>query len=260
MNRIIKKIRYGFLVAAFTLSSTVSLFASIELTQDEVDGMEFQIHGMALFSGTDPFSMGIKIATESRYSHVGILLHDATLDVSDLSSWYCFESTGGAGEVLRGVFPHTRVTPWADVLTNYPGGVTSRLLTISEEGPDSALVTKFIQANNGKSYENNIGELLKSLKDGNDKPNTETVFCSELAAELMQQLGIITSDNPSNNYLPSEFSVDKQDLPFINGYSLGEEEVVKAYKLKRFTRFGLWFRHHVVEKIFSCVRRQGHPA
>ena len=259
MNHFIKKIRYGLLVIGFTLSSTLSLFASAELTQDEIDGMDFQMHGVALFSGTDPFSVGIKIATESRYSHVGILLHDASADVSDLSSWYCFESTGSAGEVLSGVLPHTRVTPWAHVSTQYPGGVASRLLS-TETKLDEKAVTKFIRKNNRKAYENDIGELLNALKDGNDKPNTETVFCSELTAELMQRLGIIDSKIPSNNYLPSEFSVDKENLPFLGGYSLGDEEVVKEYRLKRITRFGLWLRHNIVEKLFSCVRRQGHPA
>ncbi len=259
MDHFFRKIRYGLLVVGFTLSTTFSLFASAELTQEEVDDMEFQMHGVALFSGTDPFSVAIKVATESRYSHVGILLHDARSDVSDLSSWYCFESTGSAGEVLSGVLPHTRVTSWADVSTQYSGGVASRLL-VSEKAPDVKAVTKFIRANNGRAYENDIGELLNALSDGNDKPDMETVFCSELTADLMQKLGIIDSKISSNNYLPSEFSVDKENLPFLSGYSLGDEEVVKAYQLKKITRFGIWFRHNVVERLFSCVRRQGHPA
>ncbi|NCQ67490.1 MAG: hypothetical protein GW748_07070 [Alphaproteobacteria bacterium] len=259
MHRFMKKIRYGLLVVGFTLSSTLSLFASAELTQGQIEEMDFQMHGVALFSGTDPFSVGIKIATESPYSHVGILLHEASADVSDLTSWYCFESTGSAGEVLSGTLPHTRVTPWAHVSTQYPGGVTSRLLRSKEE-PDVTTVTQFIRENNGKAYENNIGELLNALTDGNEKPNTETVFCSELTAELMQQLGIIDSRISSNNYLPSEFSVEKENLPFLSGYYLGDEEVVKAYQLKRITRAGIWFRHNVVERLFACVRRQGHPA
>lgn len=259
MKRFIGQVRYGLLAVGFTLWSTLTLFASAELTQEELDGKNFQLHGVALFSGTDPFSVGIKIATDSHYSHVGILLCDASEDKSDPSSWYCFESTGGVEEILNGVFPHARVTRWYDVVKQYPGGVARRLL-LSEKDPDIETVTEFIRKYNGRAYEKDMGELLKSFNDGNDKPNMKTVFCSELTAALMQKLGIIDSAIPSNNYLPSEFSVYKENLPFRAGYSLGGEEVIKKYELKRITRFGLWFRGNVVEKLFSCMHDQGDPA
>lgn len=261
MNYIMKKMRYGLFVLGFILSSSVNLLATFELSEEQVAELDLQIHGIALFSGTDPFSMGIKIATESHYSHAGIMLYDVKGDPDDESSWYCFESTGGAGEVLKGILPHVRLTPWADVVKNYSGGVASRFLNVpEEEQPDATIVTNFIRENNQKSYETDLFELLASLSDGNDKPDMETVFCSELAAALMQKLGMIDSEISSNNYLPSEFSVDKENLPFINGYFLQEENIVKAYKLKRLTRFGIWFRHNIAERIFPCLRRQGHSA
>lgn len=260
MDYFMKKMHYGLFVVALSLPFSVNLLNAAGISQEEIESLELKIHGIALFSGADPLSAAIKVATKSPFSHVGIMLHDANKSIADLTSWYCFESTGSAGEVLSGDFPHVRLTPWIDVIENYPGGVSSRLFNTSDHQPDSLIVTQFVRENNEKSYELSLSELLKSLQDKNKKPDMETVFCSELAADLMQKVGIINSEIPSNNYVPSEFSVDKEDLPFINGYSLGQEIVEKTYQLKRITRAGIWFHRNVVDRLFSCIRRQGDSA
>ncbi len=63
---------------------------------------KYNLIGVALFSGKDPFSYAIKKLTHSKISHLGVILSDAQNE----NRWYCFESTGTAGEVLRGQYPH----------------------------------------------------------------------------------------------------------------------------------------------------------
>ncbi len=78
---------------------------------EQFNSQQYQLRGIALFSGTDPVSEIIKGVTHSTISHVGIILSD----VNNKDQWYCFESTGSAHEVLRGSYPHVRITPWSIV-------------------------------------------------------------------------------------------------------------------------------------------------
>lgn len=250
MDKVIKKIQHTLVAISFALVST-SLMAS-KLSKEEVDARDFQLHGLALFGGTDMFSSAIKIMTDSPFSHVGMLVYDAAGDVNDEASWYCFESTGSAGEVLKGVFPHVRITPWADVVANYGGSVTTRLMGFDDgKEPDAGAVTAFIRKYNGEKYETDIPELFMSLVDGNGESDTDALFCSELTAEMFMDLGYMER-GASNNWLPVEFSEVKDEGLNLIGAFLGEEVTVKARRSKRIVRFGRWVR-----KVFRKLNCRG---
>lgn len=168
--------------------------------------IKYNIIGVALFSGTDPFSKVIKGMTQSKTSHVGVILANSENE----NEWYCFESTGSAGEVLNGEAPHVRITPWNQVVETYDGKVSYRLTVFEDkERTDSDCVTGFVQEYDQKPYTKNPIRLLKALLRANKEPKVsslETVFCSELAAKMFMDLEILEKGMAAGNYIPKDFS------------------------------------------------------
>lgn len=191
----------------------------------------YTVVGIGLFSGAliDPVSCLIKTCTNSRYSHTGIVLAEEG-HAEDSESWYCFEATGTAEEVLHGIMPHVRLTKWADVL-RYSGSVAVRKFRFTEEmlRPSSTDVTTFVLQNNGKLYERDINELLNSVKKRNTEEDTNTVFCSELAAEMCKKLGLWSTTEISSNFTPADFSGEegRTPLPWKAGVALGPTSFYK---------------------------------
>lgn len=187
----------------------------------------YTLRGIGLFSGTDPFSSLIRTATKSNYSHVGVILSKVGADPNDESQWLCFESTGSAGEILyKHKLPHVRVTPWEQVIANYSGGIAFRTFEF-EKGhePSPQLVTDFVDRFNGKPYQRNPIELLLAVPAINSKPDLNSVFCSELAAELLLEQGYLKGYN-ANNYVPKHFSSEYGKLNLV-GAKLSRETIVK---------------------------------
>ena len=83
--------------------------------EGHVEEQKYNLTGIALFSGKDVPSSVIKRLTMSHVSHVGIILSDA----DDENEWYCFESTGSESEVIKGQYPHVRITPWDTLASDY---------------------------------------------------------------------------------------------------------------------------------------------
>lgn len=164
----------------------------------------YNLLGIALFSGNDPISFGIKALTHSKISHVGILVADQ----DDENKWFCFESTGAANEVIKGEYPHVRITPWQTVIDEYNGKVSYRLLVFNNIlRIPSAQVTDFVEKYDGKSYTKNPFKLIKALLKANKQSDREvlnTAFCSELTAQMLMILNILKRDAASN-YIPKDF-------------------------------------------------------
>ena len=197
------------------------------LSKDSETGTirKFNIIGVALFSGKDLVSKTIKTLTQSRISHVGMIVADA----DDENSWYCFESTGHKHEVLKGKYPHVRMTPWDSVVRDYEGKISYRLTVFDEERVSSLKVTKFIEDYNGKSYTKNLYKLLKALWRKNKYSHLKvlrTVFCSQLDARMLMELGIIFRDVAAN-FLPKDFEEGSKFLRLKPGVTFSPAFHVK---------------------------------
>lgn len=170
-------------------------------------GRKYNLRGVSLGAGGDAISTGIRYATWSNYSHVGLILSDA----EDETKWYCFESTGSAAEVLNGEYPHVRITAWDKMVKDYDGSLSYRLFVYDDEkANDSTNVTKFVDTYNNKSYTTNPMTLIRALFGTNEKSDSEileNVFCSELAAKMLMDLDMIEKGTASN-YIPKHFSTD----------------------------------------------------
>lgn len=75
-----------------------------------------------------------------------------------------------------------------------------------------------------KSYESDIVELIRSVWDGwggKNKEDLDELFCSELVAENLQKIGLLSERKPSNEYTPEDCS---KILRLCKGYSYGIPE------------------------------------
>lgn len=189
-----------------------------------IKGRALTLEGILLFKAADIVGCFIRLFTASNYSHVGLLLKD----IND-GSYYCFESTGAAGQILEGNLPQVQITRLKEILENYDGRVVKRNIIFSkniEPNPDD--IRLYIKRYLGKSYEQNIKELLNAIRGDNVKEDLSTVFCSELVADCLMTLGYLDKEKRlSNNYLPRHFS-SKDFLPLLKGARLDKEITLKS--------------------------------
>lgn len=183
---------------------------------------ELNIWGLALFLSDDPIGVFIKKQTNADWSHCGTILQD-----EKDQSLYCFESTGSASDVLRGIMPHVQIHTWQEVWENYNGKVAYRRLVFEGKAPTTEEVLEYVDKNLGRPYEKNIQSLINVINRNNKAEALDSLFCSEMVADFIIKLGYLDpSQRLAGNYLPKDFS-DKEFLPWINGARLAEQIVVK---------------------------------
>jgi hypothetical protein len=189
-------------------------------------GRSLTLWGVALFAGTDPVSKTIKIVTASKWSHVGLVLSDERGDR------YCFESTGSLEEIIyKGMLPQVQIHKWEEVVKSYSGQVATRKF-IFEKGaePDPSIVTNLVIRLLGTPYETNLRALIKAIRRENTIETPSSLFCSELNAQCLMELGYLGKTRPADNYLPRDFS-DSEELT-LKGCIMDKEILVKDNKRK----------------------------
>ncbi|MCE3230302.1 MAG: hypothetical protein K0R76_1059 [Alphaproteobacteria bacterium] len=211
--------------ACLTFLSTLVPLA-VEASEALLEDKKYNIIGVALFSGRDPISRGIKAWTKSNVSHVGVILSEQNNE----NKWHCFESTGSVSEVLSGQYPHVRLTPWETVVREYDGTVNYRLFVFHYENrTNPEWVTGFVKDYNRKPYTKNPFKLLKALFRRNSHSNSlvlKTAFCSELTAKMLMDCRIAPLGIAAN-YLPADFSSERQ-LRLEPGIELVSDEFFAA--------------------------------
>ena len=189
---------------------------------------KLQTGDVVLFSGKGGISAGIKWATLSRWSHVGMILVLPEYDF--VTVW---ESTTLSSLVdLDTKVPRkgVQLVPLSSRIEDYDGEVAVRQLKGVKFGNDD--IKNLMQLRRelaGKKYEQDKIELIKAAYDGPLGRNSEdltSLFCSELVAEAYQRLGLLGDEKPSNEYTPADFS-EREDLKLLEG-SLGKEVFLKT--------------------------------
>ena len=182
---------------------------------------------VVLFSGKGGISAGIKWATLSRWSHVGMIVVLPEYDF--VTVW---ESTTLSSIVdLDTKLPHkgVQLVPFSSRIEGYGGEVAVRQLDgVTFDNGDIKNLMLLRRKLAGKKYEQDKIELIKAAYDGPLGRNSEdltSLFCSELVAEAYQRLGLLSEDKPSNEYTPADFS-DKRQLKLLEG-ALGKEVILK---------------------------------
>ncbi|MBW8310160.1 MAG: hypothetical protein K0M45_11110 [Candidatus Paracaedibacteraceae bacterium] len=217
---------------SYILSSNAEFVAQ---QKEMIEDKKLRLWGIALFSGADLFSYGIKLATANEWSHVGMILSD------EAGQKYSYESTGSAEEILsQQVPPEVRISLWEKVVKEYDGKISTREFQFSDATRnDPAVIQPYIYNRIGLPYEKKLGELVKAVIRANKKADINSVFCSEEVAHFLIFLNYLTKDRLEDNYLPKDFS-QKEFIPLVD-CSLKKEVRVKTSKL----------RHPIISVVFS---------
>lgn len=182
-----------------------------------IEGKKLSLWGVTLFAGSDIFSAAIKLVTDSKWSHVGLIFTDEN------GIKYSYESTGSASEIIsQHVLPQVQIRLWNDVIAGYSGKATSRQFVFTDttkNNPD--VISSYVYNKIGTPYEKSIETLLKSIFRDNTSNEPASVFCSEEAARVLMTLDYLDPSRVADNYLPKDFS-DKEFIPLI-GCKLGKQ-------------------------------------
>ncbi len=196
--------------------------AFVEQQKEMIEGKKLRLWGIALFSGTDLFSYGIKLVTANEWSHVGMILID------EAGQKYSYESTGSAEEILyQHVLPEVRISLWENVVKEYSGKISMREFQFRDaKRNDPTVIQPYVYNRVGLPYEKKLDELVKAVFRANTKTGVNSVFCSEEVAHFLIFLNYLTKDRLADNYLPKDFS-QKEFIPLID-CSLKKEVRVKT--------------------------------
>lgn len=187
---------------------------------------------IVLFSGKGGISHGIKLVTNSKWSHVGMVLR-----LPDSKAAFLWESTTLSnlkdaidGKAKRGV----QLVLLSDRLQKYDGEAAIRRLQNYEvEINEYKNLMELREKLRNRPYEKDKLELIKAAYDGplgHNEEDLSSLFCSELVAEAYQEVGLLQkppSGLPSNEFTPKDFA-EKRGLVLESGASLGQEISIES--------------------------------
>ncbi len=193
---------------------------------------KMQTGDLILFSGKSRTSAGIKWFTDSRWSHVGMVVRLEDWDIVLL-----WESTTLTdlrdvitGKARRGV----QLVCLSDRIAGYDGEVSIRHLQVERTPSMQSALVALRDDLKGRPYEADKVELLKASYDGplgENREDLSSLFCSELIAETYQRMGLLPSgpeDKASNEYTPREFSDDGDVELLIDATLTPEISIVRG--------------------------------
>lgn len=184
---------------------------------------------LVLFSGVGRVSRWIQLLTRSPWSHVGLIIQLAAIDMVLL-----WESTTladvpdlDAGRPVRGV----QLVGLRERLATYRGRVAVRRLAPPLTLGQRRKLGRFRSLVTGRPYEQRRVALFKSAWDGplgDNRDDLSSLFCSELVAAAYQAIGLLPTEAdgglPASEYTPADFAQDApRPLQLLNGAGLGPE-------------------------------------
>jgi len=191
---------------------------------------ELNTGDIVLFSGKGGFSDLIKFFSDSKWSHVGMVVKSEELDMILL-----WESTGlsDLNDIEDGVAKQgVQTVALSARIEDYNGNISVRkFLGDVSPGMHSAL-RAFRKESKNKDYEKSRWELANSLLDfawlKENEEDFSSFFCSELVAEALEKMGIMNGDLAANEFIPKDFFKDGRfEHYLIPGMEYGEEIQLK---------------------------------
>ena len=179
---------------------------------------------IVLFGGKGRISEAIKWATGSDKSHIALTLHVHQYDCLAL-----FESTTLSDvtdlislTAVKGV----QLVNMSSRLKTYDGEVWVRPILGPRTSKMKRAAMDVMRDFHGRPYEKNQLDLIRSALDirgvkmTNNHGDASSVFCSELAAIMLREVGIMKGGPPPDEFTPADFAGD--DLKLADGFSLGD--------------------------------------
>ncbi len=188
---------------------------------DMINGISLTLKGVLVFESNTPLSIGIKLATLSRYSHTAFLL----VDQKEPWKEYCFESTQSYDSRFPGIIAQVQIRPLETVLDGYAGHVWERDFMSIDGKPLNPDITHLVKQYLGKPFRTNVMEICKLFARRNTATDNEHFFCIELLATVLQNLGYLPSEPLASNYIPCDFSQKYENLKLLKAKFGPEVEI-----------------------------------
>ena len=189
---------------------------------------------LILQSGRGPFSLAIQVATGCPWSHTAMVVRDPVTD--RVLVWESAGKGVSDDDLDRQCKWSAGLTPLSEKLVAKPGpkfylpnndhlgDVAVR--RVEGELPGGALerLAAFRQKVYGLPYEADKLELLKAVlgRLGNRREDLSSLFCSELVAATLGEMGLLPPTRSANSYRPRDFSTYEK-LELTGGCRLGAE-------------------------------------
>jgi len=180
-------------------------------------------------------SLLISYFTNSKYTHIGMILKDPTYIKEDLKGLYIFESTGlssiNDAEDNKNKFG-VQIRKFEDVYNNYNGAIYWRKLNVNRNELFYKNIKEIHSILHGKPYDLNLIDWFCALF--NIKLNKEQCdnkfFCSALISCVYSKLSLLDINTPWTIIRPNDFGSEqeKSRLIFIN-CNLEKEIIIKDY-------------------------------
>jgi hypothetical protein len=173
---------------------------------------------VVLFGGaTTPFGLAIQLATDSDWTHVGLITRLSGEEGDVLALW---ESAGllkakdlQTGRIDWGV----QLTLLSDRIRQHPGTVAVRPLKEPLRDKELDKLKELRSKWRAKPYERRVSQLIGAAFDsldwltGGSQTDISSFFCSELVAESFIRLGRFGKRPPSSEYTPADFDKGRKD-------------------------------------------------
>jgi len=178
---------------------------------------------LVFFSGKSAISHFIKRFTLSEFSHVGMVVRSYRPNVVCLWESTTLSNIASIdGEYRKGV----QLVELSKRLVTYDGTVAFRRLRDSLDLDQLDHISELRTTLHNRPYEQHALDLIYAAVDipgFTNKGDLSSLFCSELVAEVYIRLGIISNDQPSDEYTPADL-VNIDPAASYNGHRLGALE------------------------------------
>jgi hypothetical protein len=175
------------------------------------------------------FARAIKFFTNSRYTHVGMILKDPSFLHPTLKGLYVWESCLGEtadpqdGKVKFGV----QISPLGEVLDYYKGKgeITIRRINCSPDLFSDTNLTKVHNVVHDKPYDVVPADWFEALVKVDPSPQkTNRFWCSALVGYIYTKCGLLDKETDWSILSPADFSTRADNLHFIEKNSLAKTE------------------------------------
>lgn len=189
-----------------------------------------------LCSGKSIFSLLIKVATFSSWSHVGVIvrLKRENQDLSIIDQVYVLQSIIHSEDDMKDVLQRdlvssgVQVNKIEDVIRVEEGKLYYRQLLDMGKfklRPIKKDNKKFLEEAAQKPYETDLFQLVNSVTGINLYHDPSSYFCSEIVADFYYHMKFATMENNTypNNFTPASFGEDPAyPIKLEPGYKFGE--------------------------------------
>ena len=175
------------------------------------------------------FTKLIKWGTHSNYSHIGMILRDPTYIKPHLKGIFVWESSweGEPDPQDNKVKLGVQITPLEEILHEYQGKghVFIRPVICNSNTFNNSIMKKIHDVVYDKPYDIVPKDWIEAFFKKDSHPQkTSRFWCAALVGYIYTQVGILNKKTDWSILTPCDFSLDGEDLMFINKNKLENVE------------------------------------